>query len=192
MGEWDACLCWRNASAARPSALQTGAVNEPPSAQTPLVLGRPRPGRQLDARLRGCWWSARWLLAFFLGGIGEEVIDQCGAAGRRAGAAPAEASARGQPAAAGAGLADAGGRRPARGGELDELGTAVAGVRYAVGVAGLLQPLHLPGDVRRLYPGRAAAPLRRQGGSLRSADAGDQTPAGARCPRHGSGAEPYP
>jgi hypothetical protein len=23
----------------------------------------------------GCWWSACWLVAFFFGGIGEEVID---------------------------------------------------------------------------------------------------------------------
>jgi hypothetical protein len=53
--------------------------------------------------------------------------------------------------AAGAGLADTVGCRPACGGELDELGTAVAGVRHAVRVADLLQPLHLPGYVRCLH-----------------------------------------
>jgi hypothetical protein len=37
-------------------------------------------------------------------------------------------------------------------GERDELGPAVVRVGYAVRVADLLEPLHLPGNVRGLYP----------------------------------------
>jgi hypothetical protein len=37
---------------------------------------------------------------------------------------------------------------PARGGELDELGAAVVGVRDAVGVAGLLEPLYAHTSLR--------------------------------------------
>ncbi len=51
------------------------------------------------------------------------------------------------------------------GGELDEVGAAVVRVRRAVRVAGLLQPLHLPGDVRCLHPqpGRQLAGAHRTG-----------------------------
>ncbi len=63
------------------------------------------------------------------------------------------------------GLADAVGCRPACEGDLDELGAAVAGVRHAVCTADLLQPLHLPGDVRCLHsqPGGQLAGAHRPG-----------------------------
>jgi hypothetical protein len=72
---WDARLCWRNASAAWPSALQTDAVSEPVSAQARRRWTGQDQGGRVDACLRGCWWSARWLGGFFLCGVGEEVID---------------------------------------------------------------------------------------------------------------------
>ena len=49
------------------------------------------------------------------------------------------------------------------GGELDELGAAVVRVRDAVRVAGLLEPLYLPGDVRGLHP-QPGRPARRAPG----------------------------
>jgi hypothetical protein len=61
---------------ARSSALQTGAVDESASAQCRRRWAGQDRGGRVDACLRGCWWSARWLGGFFfLCGVGEEVID---------------------------------------------------------------------------------------------------------------------
>ena len=95
----------------------------------------------------GCWWSARWLGGFFGGGVGEEVIDHAVQQGGELVAFLRGPVREGGLHAGGAGLADAVGCCPACGGELDELGAAVAGVWDAVRVAGLLEPLDLPGDV---------------------------------------------
>src|SRR5580693_1111518 len=119
--------------------------------------GEETPGRP-GSRTAGAWLTSR-LLA--VRALAARVLPRrrrrgshrpCGAAAWRAGGVPAGPVRQGGLHAGGAGLADAVGCCPACGGELDELGAAVVRVRDAVRVAGLLEPLYLPGDVRGLHP----------------------------------------
>src|SRR4029077_15605162 len=85
-------------------------------------------------------------LGSLLGVVGQEVVDHAVEQGGELVQRVRGPVRQGGLHAASAYLADAARRGGARWGERDELGPAVVRVGAAGGVAGLFQPLHLPGD----------------------------------------------